>query len=508
MISRIELLSLLAIPAFASCLLASCTNTETIKSGGGSDYDGGAAVIGDSGVVQDEPPPGCPTPAASANAAPPSGQMLVAGNSLSTRGVTTDGWEIFSDDYALELYAVPVAGGAAQSIASLGGTFWVTVVGQVVFAWSNVNAGNVGALTVWTSAHGAQAVSSASFGILGSSSQDGSQILYVGNVDPQGQTGDVYMGGSDGSAQTALLKGQQLSGCFPQLGFAGSSVVVSHCDTPAGSGPSATVSSFRAPGWARTDLATGAQNIWSSDTAGTFVLVSTSGGVMVAPIGGGSTTMVDSSGFLGQLIAGGQTAIYGTTSGALRKSSTSSPSPVTLTSPFAGFYGVSPSQNSVLYYQNQASSGATDLFVSSTVTPGAPLTLTSATDGAILGDVFTADSAYALYSTGDNVCTGAATFSAMPVGGGGAIPLGTNVWGDWSTTGAKVIYNDNFVATGGLRYGRADLEAVDLSAGSSPTLLASQADAVIDLTPTRDHVVYSWSVQPGAQAGLYVVAIP
>ena len=71
-----------------------------------------------------------------------------------------------------------------------------------------------------------------------------------------------------------------------------------------------------------------------------------------------------------------------------------------------------------------------------------------------------------------------------------------------------MLYNDNFVATGGLRYGRADLEVVDLATGPSPTLLASQADAVIDITPARDHVIYSWTVQPGAQAGLYVVAIP
>jgi hypothetical protein len=71
-----------------------------------------------------------------------------------------------------------------------------------------------------------------------------------------------------------------------------------------------------------------------------------------------------------------------------------------------------------------------------------------------------------------------------------------------------VIFNDNYVATGGLRFGRADLESVNLAAGTTVTRIVAQADAIIDLTPALDQVIYSWSVQPGPLAGLYVTPVP
>ncbi|MGD0526170.1 MAG: hypothetical protein ABSE49_13550 [Polyangiaceae bacterium] len=252
---------------------------------------------------------------------------------------------------------------------------------------------------------------------------------------------------------------------------------------------------------------TSAENIWSADNAATIVLVSTSNGLMVVPIGGGGSTMIDPSGFLGQLISGGAMAVYSTTGGALRSSTIKPPSPTTLAPAFGGFYGVSPSQASVLYYRNQASTG-TDMVLTSILAPTTPQVLSSAMNGSVNGAPFTADSTYALYSTGNDVCTGAAAFNAYPVNGGSAIQLGSNVWGDWSASGAKVIFNDNFVATGGLRFGRADIEVVDLASGTTPTQIISQADAVVDVSPAGDSVIYSWTVQPGAQAGIYVAPLP
>jgi hypothetical protein len=464
----------------------------------------------DSGIVPDDAPAGCPSNGADADAGPvgpPVGRLLAAGNALSARGVTSDGYEIFSDDAALALYAVPIAGGNRQSIVALGSKFWVTVVGQVVFAWSSVTDANVGALTVWSSSRGSHAVSSASFGILGTSSADGSQILYVANVDGSGLTGDVYVAGTDGSGATSLLKGQQLTGCFPQLGFVGSYAVASHCDVPREAGPSTTISSFRSPSWTRADIIGDAANIWSADTGGTMVLASTSSGISVVPIGGGAGTTIDPQGFLGQMIAGGKTAIYSTMTGTLRSSPTTAPSPATLASSFGGFYSVSPDQNQVLYYANSTSTG-TDIDLASTVTPGTAHALSAATTGTVNGDAFTADSTYALYSTSNDVCTGSAAFNAFPVSGSAPILLGHNVWGDWSATGSKVIFNDNYMATGGLRFGRADIESVNLATGTTPTRVVSQADAVINLTPAKDQMIYSWSVQPGALAGLYVTPVP
>jgi hypothetical protein len=252
---------------------------------------------------------------------------------------------------------------------------------------------------------------------------------------------------------------------------------------------------------------TNAENIWSADTAATIVLVSTSNGLLVVPIGGGNSTTIDSSGFLGQLISGGSMAVYSTTGDALRSSTITPPSPTTLAPAFGGFYGVSPSQASVLYYRNQATTG-TDIVLTSTAVPTTPQVLSSGMNGSVNGAPFTADSSYALYSTGMDACTGAAAFNAYPTSGGSAIQIGSNVWGDWSATGGKVVFNDNYVATGGLRYGRADIEAVDLASGTTPTHIISQADAIVDLSPDGSSVIYSWTLVPGTQAGIYAAPIP
>ena len=148
------------------------------------------------------------------------------------------------------------------------------------------------------------------------------------------------------------------------------------------------------------------------------------------------------------------------------------------------------------------------MYLASTIAAGTPMTISATPNATVNGDAFTADSTHVLYASSNDVCTGAATFSAFPVNGGSPTQLGHDVWSNWSTTGAKVVFNDHYVATGGLRFGRADIESVDLATGSTPTLVVSQADAVIDLSPARDQLVYSWSVQPGALAGIYVTPAP
>jgi hypothetical protein len=190
--------------------------------------------------------------------------------------------------------------------------------------------------------------------------------------------------------------------------------------------------------------------------AGTMVLVSTGSGVLVVPIGGGASKTIDTAGFMGQVVAGGAAAVYSTTAGTLRRSSTTAPSPTTLASSFGGFYAISPAQSTVLYYQNDSATG-TDLFLASAVTLGTPRTVSAVMNGVVNGDAFTADSTYAL---------------------------------------------------GGLRFGRADIESVDLAVGTTPTRVVSQADAVLDLSPAGDQMIYSWTVTPGPLAGIYVTPVP
>jgi hypothetical protein len=423
------------------------------------------------------------------------------------RQVTSDGYVVYTDDASGTLYAVPLAGGTSVSIASLGSKFWVTGTGTVVFAWSDVGSANVGTLHVWSASKGSHVLSSASLGLVATASSDGSQVLYLDHVDSAGQTGDVYVASSDGSGAVQILAGQHLTGCAPQLGFAGNFVLASHCDMPRSSGPSAIISSFASPMWARVDLASAAANLWSVDAQASRVLVSTDNGVEAAPIGGGSLAMIDSTGFLGELINSGQTAIYSTTAHALRRSPLLDPSPVTLVPTFGGFYGLSPDETSVLFFEDFSTSGAS-VYLASATEPSTPVTLSSQLTGATLGDAFTADSRYALYATGVDPQTGVGTLSAVAVAGGAPNVLGTEVWSDRSSAAAGVVFVDNFVATGGLRFGRGDIEWMDLSQGAKPTRLVAGADAVTALSPAKDFVIYSWSSQPGDNAGIFATPVP
>jgi hypothetical protein len=442
-----------------------------------------------------------------ADAAPPEGGMLVAGDSLSVRQVTSDGYVVYSNDSSSTLYAVPLAGGSSVHIAPLGSDFWVTGAGPLVFAWSAVDATNVGTLYAWSSSAGAHVVSSASLGLLASASSDGSRILYIDHVDAAGGTGDVYVAASDGTGAVQLLAAQQFAGCLPQLGFAGAYAVISHCDVPRGAGPSSVISSFLPPSWARVDLASAAENLWSADTAATRVLVSTGDGVESVPIGGGQPLSIDATGFLGQLINGGATAIYSTTSHALRRSPVLSPSPMTLVPTFGGFYGVSPDESSVMFFQDFGQTGA-GVYLASATAPSVPVTLWSPLTATLIGDGFTADSSHTLYSTGVSSKSGVGTLTTALVSSGATSVLGQDAWSDYATTGAKVVFVDNYVATGGLRFGRGDIESTDLSVGTPPTRLVAGADAVMALSPAKDLVVYSWSAQPGANAGIFTVRVP
>ena len=217
--------------------------------------------------------------------------------------------------------------------------------------------------------------------------------------------------------------------------------------------------------------------------------------------------MIDTSGFLGQLLNTGETAIYSTTSHALRRSAIVAPAPVTLVPVFGGFYGLSPNEASVLFFQDFGQTGA-GVYLASAVVPSTPVALWTDQTGAVNGDGFTADSSYALYSTGIDPQSLIGTLNAVPVAGGAPRVLGPSAWSDMSATGAKVVFVDNYVATGGLRFGRGDIESVDLSQSAEPTTIVAGADAVMALSPAGDSIVYSWSVQAGPNAGIFITPVP
>jgi hypothetical protein len=438
----------------------------------------------------------------SGGAAAPVGTQLQAGSALSVRGVTSDGHLIYSDDDALTLHAIPLAGGQAQDLGALGAKFWVTIVGDVVFSWSNVT-GDVGALSTWTAKTGVHSIASASVGIDATASGD--QILYTDHV--ANGTGDVYLANVDGSGAIKLLSGMFVDPCFPGMGFAGSTAIVSFCpvEPPQAAVENATVSAFASPAFSRVDLATNAANYWSTD--GTHVLVSSaSAGISAVPIGGGAPVTIDSDGFFGTYADSGQAIFYSTRAHAFRRSPAATPAPLTLVgSGFGGAYGLSPDLKWVLYFSNFGATG-TDIYLANATTPAPTTKIWPDETGAVIGDAFTGDSSHALYASSIDPCTQIGTLHAFATTGGADTVLGSGVFSAYALGKTSVIFSDHYGLTGGLRFGRADIEVVDLAKGSTPTQLVSRADAVFGLSPAQDQLIYSWSVQPGL-AGIYVLPL-
>src|SRR5947207_3043340 len=112
----------------------------------GAKHPNGGPDGGADGSNPDDGSNPCPEAGADpglASANGPVGTQLQAGDNLSIRGVTSDGWVVYSDDVALQLHAVPLAGGAAVDLGALGPKFWIVLSGDVVFVWSNVSDANV-----------------------------------------------------------------------------------------------------------------------------------------------------------------------------------------------------------------------------------------------------------------------------------------------------------------------------------------------------------------------------
>ena len=179
-------------------------------------------------------------------------------------GVTTDGYVLYTDTTADEYFAVPLAGGTPAMIGASDGTAEF-VSGPVGFAFNGFdpNAGTA-ALTIWTSAHGAQPIGSA---VLGANikqgqldvSSDGAHLLYFDNVTAAG-TADITVIDTDGTNKAVLVPSVDLTSttCFPSAFFAGAYAVVESCPASDAGAPTAdggvasnaSLVAFTGAGWA------------------------------------------------------------------------------------------------------------------------------------------------------------------------------------------------------------------------------------------------------------------
>jgi hypothetical protein len=287
----------------------------------------------------------------------------------------------------------------------------------------------------------------------------------------------------------------------------GAHFVVSHCAQGGDAGVApATVSAVDPTNGNVTDLLSDVTSLLSTDKNGTQVaMLDSQSRLVVVPITGGSPTVIDSMVADGQLLSTGAAAVYVTTGNDLKRSAITSPSPMKLTGNATGLNALSDDDGYVIFHQNiDSNTMLSDLFLASTSTAGTPVTLNSASDGAIYGDAFTVDHTRALYFTGVDGTNLVGALKSQPVAGGTEVTLGNNVWLAFGTSGTKVAYNDNFTKI--KNGGRADLQVGD-SAGGTPTMIATSAETDFFLSHAKDKLIFSYQATTGKE-GIYVTPVP
>src|ERR1700722_9405794 len=267
---------------------AGCGGKEEASAGGAdgggsmNDAGGGGDVIvpsSDAGLDSGLPP----------GTVTPTGKQLVASTTVSVQGVTSDGYVIYLDSGTNTLSAVPLAGGPPMSVGPVdSATPYLATSGSVVYYFTN----NYATLTIWTAAHGTQALSTSTTPVIAISSDD-TLVAFVDGVDASTGEANLLVGSTDGTAKHTLVSAIQTQGptqatseCFPQIVFNGSALLASYCafaiDPDAGFAE-ATVASFSAPAWTAAPIATAVFDGFAASTSGSNVLVSSYSGLLDYP---------------------------------------------------------------------------------------------------------------------------------------------------------------------------------------------------------------------------------
>jgi hypothetical protein len=475
-------------------------------------------------------------------AIPPHGNQLADGGALALNGVTSDDYAVYTDLSSNGVYAISLTpGSAAISLGTADQNDDVIVLGKAVIVGTSSSGGGnngptVGAASIWTS--GASAPAS-----LGSAvvlyndyaneiavSADNTRVLFVDDVNAAGTGGNLYVAALDGTAKTLLVGSVDVAYdvCTAAVAFAGTYAVAAYCVVPDGGAVDAglddggtnfnvaTVSSFTEASGTPATIATNVEAAFSADVGGTTVVVIGAGGTAAYPIAGGTAVTIDATGALdsvtytpGLLTSDGAHLIYATTAEALDRAATTAPATPTqlaAAGTYSDVFALSPDGNWALGTLNQSNRGLTDLYLSSATAAGTPTTLDSTTDSyPFFGDPFTADSTHVVYVTGFGQQGGTLNARALTAGATATV-LATNAAGDLATSGAKIIFDANATGTQNGTY--ADLSAVDTSQTAAPTLLVSAADLTFFLDSAKKTIVYTWSYESGANAGLWTLAAP
>lgn len=429
------------------------------------------------------------------------GTQLLAGD-LDVAGVTTDDVAAVLDQSRGAL-AVPISGAPAQPIDPAAD--YVKTSGDVIFSFRNLDTvGGFGDVTIWTAANGAVPFVDGATSTV-AVSDDGTRILATGLTSSDATTTNLVLGGIDGSAPVTLLQIALGSGCQPILAFTAGRFVASHC--PPGS-TDVTISSIDPASDVVTDLLTSAKNGIRvvPGGSGLVALIDTSGNAFLVPAAGGPSTPIGSD--VDALItAPDGSAVFLRTAGAVvRVPVAGGPAVVLAPSGVVNLSGVSPDGQQILFQTVEGMRpGYGDLWVTSATTSGPIVALSSDINTTIFGSAFSADAKQVLYFTSADQ-HGVGTFTAAPVAGGVPVVYGESGWSVFAYAGSRILFLDQYAPVA-KRPGRGVLRTLDFSAGGSPAVVATHAEAYFFFARAKGKVAFSFN-DGSAASGLYLAPLP
>ncbi len=429
------------------------------------------------------------------------GTRLLAGD-LDVVGVTSDGL-VAVVDQSRGVLAVPLAGGPFQTVDAMGES--AGVYANVVASFRNFDeAVGFGDLALWTAASTARVALPASTGVLAYSS-DGARFLATTLSSSDATMTNLVVGSLDGTENLMVLAASLDGACRPRAAFGGGTFVVSHC---APGSTSVTISAVDPVSGAVTSLLEDAQNDFAvvPGDKGLVAVIDAAGDAFLTPAAGGEMTIIGHDVEAVVAVSDGSGVLL-RARGVISRVALASAQPTILVGSGAeSIWTVSTDGQSLLFRLNFGPrDGYGDLFLTSAVAPGAPVTLSTAVDATTFGDAFTKDGSRVLYITEANDLF-VGTLRSRSVGGSDAPTIhGRAVWTTRAYSDARVVFTSDFVPLPERR-GRTVLRTAD-TAGTASSIIATFAGPDFFLTPERDRVVFSFN-DGSDRAGLYVAPLP
>jgi hypothetical protein len=567
-----SLLGMLAAAALASFASAGCGSSNSVVGGdsGKTDAKGttdspsgseGGKKDGGSDALPDisSPDAEAAAPTCLPTITAPTEQILSVNKAklegIQILGLTADkgyviymGFTASDGGVAQTLYAQPTAGGASKTIlanvtASASYAYVpVAVDANTVFVWNNVTANGVGALSFWnttTTTTTAVAGATDSAVLTAAASPDSLNLAFTTGVNTAGTLGNLVGATAAAPGTQSTLKANTgvsfTSKTFvPSMAFVNAGyVVASHQESGSGT---ITVSSWSTTGWGENDLVVGTAPysttvpVWDTDTAGDQIAAITAAGqLQVVPVIGaaGAINVGGATGTTQFLMAkSGLNVLSGTTaalsSTILPANVTVQPVAITGTGAFGGLWtpfgalGASPDGTEILYYSTEdTTTDAVDLYLAANAAASTPTPIVTSKEGAVFGDVFTADSKYVIFvnelsAAGGAVQGSIGQLNVWDIANSKLIAVSGGMHSDWDSnalaTGSMVLYNDNFLTgSSTATEGIADLKTVDVSATTlTPTVIQAEADQNYFLSTDKAAIVYSITLACDTDAaGIY-----